>query len=334
MSESPQTGRAIPVTELRADFDRSRVAVLEETFPLTYSASGLDAEDLPAFPRSGSALRRWGSAHVIVQDDVNALALVAAQAKASPLLLPRGEGDRRRFDSSQGNKRHKLDLEAAVVLPDGRLVVFGSGSLPARRRLVLVDPGGRPVVLDADELYVRLASHAAFAGGALNLEGALVRGDELVLLQRGIGSLSSTVPSGNALGFLALEAFLCWLAGSGPVPELTRVVRIELGAHKNVRWGLTDATLQADGSIAFIACAEDSPNAVDDGVVSGCCWGQITDDAAQWVEVVEAGGQPSRLKLEGIESRLGDPNRFDVVADVDDPDAAAVAGTLRVGLRC
>jgi hypothetical protein len=118
------------------------VAVLEETFPLTYNVAGLDSHDLPPFARSGSALRRWGPARVIIQDDVNALALAHSSTEIAPLLLPRGEGGRRRFDASLGNKRHELDLEAALVLPDGRLVVFGSGSLPVRRRLVLSRASG------------------------------------------------------------------------------------------------------------------------------------------------------------------------------------------------
>jgi hypothetical protein len=49
-----------------------------------------------------------------------------------PLLLPQGEGGRRQFDDRLGNKAAKLDLEAGVVLPDGRFVALGSGSTARR----------------------------------------------------------------------------------------------------------------------------------------------------------------------------------------------------------
>ena len=63
---------------------------------------------------------------------MNALALTDAKGGFEPLLLPVGADGHRSFDDTIGNKHMKMDLEAAVVLPDGRVLAFGSGSTEAR----------------------------------------------------------------------------------------------------------------------------------------------------------------------------------------------------------
>src|SRR5690606_19851457 len=96
--------------------DRLR-ATLDAGVPLLYSHGAMRWEDLPAHVRAASAVRRRGRELLIVQDDVNALALADARGRARAVLLPRGPGGRRLFDDSLGNKRDKLDLEACAALP-------------------------------------------------------------------------------------------------------------------------------------------------------------------------------------------------------------------------
>jgi hypothetical protein len=333
------------IREIRAEMESRSLATLSRPFPLLYGSGASSTEDYPAFVRAASAIRRWQGRRVIIQDDVNVLALAeparaeaagarepgpAAEGALEPLLLPRGEGGLRSFDASRGNKRSKLDLEAALVLPDGRLVAFGSGSLPQRERLVVVEPGSAPVLRDARELYRGLRQRTEFAGSELNLEGAIVRSGAIELFQRGNGAASGELGPANAIGRLALDDFLSWLDRAGPPPSLQHVLRVDLGRAHGVPLGFTDAALGSDGTVLFLACAEASPDAVADGEVVAMRLGLMHGDRARLVEIVDALGQPCRIKLEGIEARDDAVHRFDVVADVDDPNAAALGATLEL----
>lgn len=217
-------------------------------------------------------------------------------------------------------------------MPDGRLVAFGSGSLPQRERLVVVEPGKSPVIRDAHDLYLGLRQRTEFAGSELNLEGALVRSGAIELFQRGNGMASGALVPANAVGRLALADFLSWLDAAGPPPPLRDVLRVDLGCVHGVPLGFTDAALGCGGTIVFLACAEASPDAVADGEVVAVRLGVLDDDGARLIDVVDELGQPCRIKLEGIEARPDDVDRFDVVADVDDPGAAALGATLELSM--
>jgi hypothetical protein len=325
--------------DIRAELDLARVAVLATPFPLMYARGGSREEDYPPFARAASAIRRWQGQRVVIQDDMNVIGVTsnvagpAAEGVLEPLLLPRGDAGRRSFDAASGNKRNKLDLEAALVLPDGRLLVFGSGSLPPRERLVLLEPGQPALLRDAPDLYASLRRRVEFAGSELNLEGAILRSGAIELFQRGNGALGAEVQPVNAVGRLALDEFLRWLDHGAPPPELERVLRVDLGRSGAVPLGFTDAALCADGSIVFLACAEASPDALADGEVVCMRLGVLEDERATLIDIVDAAGRPCLLKLEGIEPRPDDPERFDVVADVDDPLAPAIGATLHLTQR-
>ena len=83
-------------------------------------------------------------------------------------------------------------------------------------------------------------------------------------------------------------------------------------------------------SVAFVvlACAEDSAGAVSDGAVLGCRVGMLAGDALTLVDVRDASGCRSLLKLEGIERRAGSSTEFDVAVDVDRPATPALLGRL------
>ena len=89
------------------------------------------------------------------------------------------------FDDTLGNKHEKLDLEACVMLPDGRLVAFGSGSLPAREQLVVWSGREPPVVVAAAALYARVRAAVPQGEARLNVEGAVVGGGACKLFHRG-----------------------------------------------------------------------------------------------------------------------------------------------------
>jgi hypothetical protein len=327
MSRSPEV-RAIaasPSASLRATLSAPR--------PLLYSTGADPADGMPAHVRAASAIRRRGSRLVIVQDDVNAIAVLdPATLSTLPLLLPAGPNGARVFDDAHGNKKQKLDLEACVVLPDGRLVALGSGSSAKRERLVTIatDANASVQVVDAGRLYAELRVHAEARGAEINIEGAVVQGAWLRLLQRGNGKHDST--PWNAILDFALADFLGWLDGRGRRLEVQRILEVDLGAIEGVPFGFTDATVVADGRVAFLACAEDSADALSDGPVLGCRFGWLDADdrAAVTTGVVDADGKPTGLKLEGIEARAGGTTVFDVVADMDRPEEPAQIAALAV----
>lgn len=308
-------------------------AVLGSKRPLRYAHGANPVEDLPAHVRAASSIRRQGQRLIIAQDDVSALALLDPATGATlPILLPAGPGGERIFDDARGNKKLKPDLEASVLLPDGRFVAFGSGSSPHREKIVTVGAGERPLaqLMTGTDLYAALRQIATQRGARLNIEGAVAQDGWLRLLQRGTGK-RGFVPW-NAIMDLPLHAFVRWLDGRAPVPAVHRVVDVELGGIDGVPLGFTDAAVTADGRLAFIACAEDTADATDDGPVLGCCFGWIDPDTrtAITTHVLDADGRPTSLKLEGIEARPGTAVLFDVVADMDRGDEAAQIAELQV----
>lgn len=106
--------------------------------------------------------------------------------------------------------------------------------------------------------------------------------------------------------------------------------RFDLGvAPGGTRFGFTDATVLPDGRLAFVACAEASPDTYRDGEVLGCRFGIVDDGHVRACDVLEGSGAPTRLKLEGIEARSA-PGVFDVVADLDRPHEPALLAELQV----
>ncbi len=315
---------------ITARSDASLHASVDQLEPLRYADGGSVVEDRPGHVRAASAIRRWGSRLVIVQDDVNALAAHHQPGETRAMLLPAGPGGRRVFDDLIGNKQGKLDLEACVGLDDGRLVAFGSGSSRMRESLVLIAEGREPRVVAAPLLYQELRANTSFAGSELNVEGALVLGDDLLLFQRGNGAPRGPIGPVNAIGAIDVGAFLRWLDDSGPTPRLRSVAQVELGELGGSKLGFTDAAVTGDGRIAVLAAAEASPDALSDGPVTGCQLGLLEGETLRMTDILDERGERLVLKLEGIEPRAGAALVFDVVADMDAPSEAARLGRLVV----
>jgi hypothetical protein len=74
------------IANVRAEVDGSRVAVLARTFPLWLAGGGSETEDLPGFARAASAVRRWQRRLVVIQDDVNAIAVGGGDRHDRPAL--------------------------------------------------------------------------------------------------------------------------------------------------------------------------------------------------------------------------------------------------------
>lgn len=330
-----------------AHLDPARGARVVSRTPLVYRRGADPAFDRPAHVRAGSALAVLATGQLaVIQDDACFLAVFSPDGRdvrdvAFPPIEPldaRSGVTPRQFDDTRGNKKRKLDLEAVFVTPDGALIALGSGSSPLRERVVRIqDPAGdapRITLHDAPALYRRLREEHAFAGAELNIEGAVVVGDDLLLFQRGNGAPSRELAAVDATARIALGPLLAHLVDGAALPPLRDVRAWDLGRIDGHRLTFTDATVAPrTAAIAFLACAEDSPDATRDGPVSAVVLGCL-DEARGHVSlgpILDERGAPLLDKAEGLAFDPADPTRAFVVTDRDDPGAPSELLVLALG---
>lgn len=206
-------------------------------------------------------------------------------------------------------KACKADFEAMALLPDGALLVLGSGSTARRRRGALFGEDQQVRPIDASGLYRVLGEHFQ----ELNIEGAVVRGEQLLLAQRGNGKGGE-----NALVLLQLQRVLADLgAGRLDAEALLEIRPVQLGELAGVPLGLTDLTLGRNGRLYYSAAAEATDSSYLDGDCLGSVIGWLDDallpQAQRLLEPV--------VKIEGL-CALADGNLL-LVADADDPAVPA-----------
>ena len=232
----------------------------------------------------------------------------------------------------KARKARKPDAEALTRLPPfagcphGALLALGSGSKRRRRRgaLLALDANGaargKARVLDLSGLYRTLGDHFA----ELNIEGAVVSGNELTLLQRGNKRRNE-----NAVVRLNLSAVLDAL-GSGPsIGPITpwEIQRFDLGDIDGVPFCFTDGAALPNGDLVFTAIAEDSDSSYDDGPCAGAAIGIAS--AHGRLRCLRRLARPH--KVEGVVATLeGGVVRLLLVTDADDADVAAALWTAVV----
>jgi len=282
------------------------------TRTLVYDRPADASEDRPDHVRAASGLAMQGSRLIVIQDDASFLAVVSTSG-VSAVKLPRGLNGRRRFEVSLGNKLDKLDLESCVAIDD-ELWAFGSGSLPTRDKLCIVQHGIARV-REAAPLFDRIRD---LLGGAVNIEGAARVHDELWLFHRG-----NTGPDDNGPAVIRFELapMRTWLAAEGALPHVKTIDGYDLGSIDGVRLGFTDAI--CDGTnVFYLATAERTSNAIDDGAVVGSQVGVIGDGTVRAATLAAPDGSP--VKAEGIALDVKRPGHAWVALDCDDPDQPAL----------
>jgi hypothetical protein len=296
----------------RAQLDPALSARVVATRTLVYDRPGDSTEDRPDHVRAASGLAMQGSRLIVIQDDASFLAVVTPSG-VSAVKLPRGLNGRRRFEVSLGNKLDKLDLESCVAIDD-ELWAFGSGSLPIRDKICVVQHGV-PRVREAAPLFNRIRD---LLGGAVNIEGAARVREEMWLFHRG-----NTGPEdlGPAVIRFDLAAMRTWLAAEGALPPITAVDGYDLGKIDGVRLGFTDAIAEGD-HVFYLATAERTDNAVDDGQIIGSQIGLISDGVVRAATLASPDGAP--VKAEGIALDRTRPQHAWVALDCDDPDQPAL----------
>jgi hypothetical protein len=134
-------------------------------------------------------------------------------------------------------------------------------------------------------------------------------------------------------------ALLAFLLADGAPPGLHDGRRYVLGEVEGAPLAFTDAAVLPDGTLLYAAAAERSPNAYDDGEVTGSALGLLdAAGGARWAPLVDAAGAPFRGKVEGVlprdEVRADDPPggvRLWVVTDPDDTEAPSMLYPATLG---
>jgi len=283
-----------------------------------------------SFLSAASGLVRVGSKLWVVADDELHLGVFAGDGTEPGRLVRLLDGvlpaSARKRKATKPDFESLLALPASRASPGGSLLALGSGSRPNRFTAALLglDAGGESQgdarAIPLEPLYAALVDRF----DTVNVEGAFVSGDALLLLQRGIGTGSSAAiryDLGEVMG---------WIGGTVEGPLRPRGVKtIDLGAVRGVPLAFTDGADLGDGAWAFSAVAEDRDDSVADGpcvaAAIGVCDGR---DTLRLLESIE----PTR-KIEGIAvSLVGTTAVLTLVTDADDPDQPAELGTIRVAL--
>ena len=308
-----------PVENLRQTFRVVRRVAMH------YVGGADETLDRPGHVRAASGLTWFGQHLVAVSDDASFVGLVdRASGRTQPITVPHAPGQRRQFDTRRGNKADKLDLESVISI-DGRLVAFGSDSgLAVRRQVVVLDNEAlAPRVVALSRLYEALRQ-PVLGHGVLNLEGAAVSGDTLVLGNRGGDLGDDAVPTVDAIARFPVNALLRLIddPDGAPLPSI-EWRPVSLGELDGVPLRLTE--LEAIGDeLAFAATAEATASAYDDGQVTGSVVGWIRGSMSsgyqvEWCRVIDDRETPLVAKLEGL---VFDPSTGNMLAtvDADDPD--------------
>lgn len=273
------------------------------------------------FLAAGSGLVRAGDHLYVIADDERELAVFPAEGDAPGTLRRMLPGELPSDPAER--KRAKPDFEALVHLPadavagagGGALLALESGSRKTRRGGILWALGedgvlsGEPRRLDLAPLYAALDAEIP----DLNVEGAVLTGERLLLFQRGNGAGAV-----NAVVELGLEECVPDLARGRLSDDAVRGQRrYDLGEAGGVRLAFSDAAALADGRVVYTAVAEGGDDTYSDGECAGSGVGILAADGEPqgWEPLDPAD------KVEGVEARIepdGDVALL-MVADADDP---------------
>jgi hypothetical protein len=279
---------------------------------------------------AASGLVKVGVTLYVVADDELHLGVFPADGDAPGHLLRMRAGDLP--TAPKARKKVKPDFEALAYLPgfgqftQSSLLAVGSGSRKGRCLGVLIPLNGdvadiqmaRPI--DASGLFSKLATEV----DELNVEGALVLDDRLLLLHRGNKSHSY-----SAIFTIDLRSALESMYSKGVLSTLPiqAVSHYELGLLDGIPLCFTDGSALSNGRVAFSAVAEDTSDSYLDGPCAGSAFGIIgADESLEFMDLLD-----TRLKIEGIHAQeVGPALNVLFVSDADDAEvpAALLRGTL------
>lgn len=159
-------------------------------------------------------------------------------------------------------KIKKPDLECLTIF-ENSLLLIPSGSKPNRFQGALINLD----TFNIKELsFMNVFNKLYESIKELNIEGAVIFDDNILLFQRGNGKESK-----NAVIKLNLNSFL------KDKSEQVEIKTVNLGAIKGIPQGFTDATILKN-KIHFLSVSEGSFSTYDDGEFLGASLGVMTFD--------------------------------------------------------
>lgn len=302
---------------------------------LHYVGGPSEALDRPAYVRAASGLTWVGHRVAVVSDDASFIGLVdPALGSTQPITIPHSPAQRRQFDTRRGNKADKLDLECLIAV-GGCLIAFGSDSgLAVRRQIVVLDDEtAEPRVVALPRLYQALRQ-PVLGSGVLNLEGAAVSGDTLVLGNRGGDVVDDAAPTIDAVTRIPVTSLLRLIDDpqGAPLPPI-EWQPLRLGHLATTSLHLTELEAVGD-DLAFAATAEVTTSAYDDGDVTGSVVGWIRGEPSgyqvEWCRVIDEHDAPLVAKLEGL---VFDASTGHMLAAVDADDPARPSELLELAIE-
>ncbi len=220
----------------------------------------------------------------------------------------------------KARKKQKPDFEALVRVPaqngllHGALFALGSGSKPNRQQGVLLSFHADGSLSEKTHTLDFSAMYAAFPFEDTNIEGALIVGEQLVLMQRG----NKKYPQSALVNLSLQEA----LQGSATAT----VACYTLPTVDGIPLGFTDGIALPNGNILFSAVAENTDDSFNDGACAGAALGIINAQG----ELMQCEWLAEPHKIEGI-ALDASGTRLYAVTDADDP--AVPAALLKVNLE-
>jgi hypothetical protein len=161
----------------------------------------------------------------------------------------------------------------------------------------------------------------------LNIEGAAITDDQVILAQRAAGS------SGNYLIRFELAAFINWLENNAP-PPAAEFFPVSLVSVGGVQAGLTGLAFSpVHRRLFFSAAVEDRNDPVQDGPVLGSFIGSFSWPAQQQpsLEYCQAPEKlPARRKLESICLLRENPGGVQALAVADDDMGSSQLADLSI----
>lgn len=271
------------------------------------------------FLSAASGLVALGNRLCVVGDDENHILLFNKKNTEPGRLLRLIDGDLPK--NAAGRKKVKPDFEILLTLPcqtGSRLLAIGSGSTDKRMRGALIELTDSQEfsdikLLDLQPLFAAINTFVPH----INLEGAALRGDRLLLFNRG----NMQFPGSSVLD-VSLSAVL-----NGGLVDATLRAEVILPVVKDVPLSVTDACHLDSGHFLLSAVAEATSDSYADGELLGSAI--VVLDANFAILAIEP-VEPT-LKIEGIAAQsMTNGIELLCVTDADDPDrpSALYSGRL------
>lgn len=272
---------------------------------------------------AASGLVHVGDWIYVVADDENHLAKFLVAGDEDGDLVRLFDGDLPL--TYEERKAEKSDIEVLTLVPPskryphGALLALGSGSKKKRKKgaVLQLTPASELEKVDIfalNDLYDFLEEKI----GKLNIEGAVIVGEDIVLFQR--GNKKNKI---NATIRMTLDDFY-----NGIFKETKKykpkinVTHYDLGKIDDVPLCFTDATALPNGDIVFTAAAENTSDSYEDGKCMGSRVGVIDSKGELlFTETIDL-----LVKLEGVEANV--VNNAVHLMLVTDADDAAVPAQL------